>query len=339
MTLTKSPNRRGVLRAGALMGLSLATGAPRSARAQGAARRKINIVNTSGGTNLVLAALMRQQGIFEEFGLDVTITNVADGAKLMGGILTGQMDICPLSGFGQVFAAIEKGAKMKVLGGGAILPLQGLLSIKPNIRTLKDLEGKTVGTGSLGALVHQLTVATMRKFGVDESKVTFVNIGSATDIFRAVAVGTVDAGSSEVWQVGRNGVHAIENGRFWVDLPEYTYQAAFASDMAIRDKREALVRALAAYAKLYRFIQNGDSQEAFVKAFEAGMGKADRDSAVQQWTFYQKYKPFAVDLVLSEERLTYMQNLNLSFKVQSKVLPFSQVADMSLAQDAIKLLG
>jgi hypothetical protein len=34
-----------------------------------------------------------------------------------------------------------------------------------------------------------------------------------------------------------------------------------------------------------------------------------------------------------------MQNLNVSFKIQSKLLPFEQVADMSLANDAIKMLG
>ncbi len=338
MRRSKMPGRRNVLQMGALGGLGLVIGSRRSARAQGS-KLKLNIVNTSGGTNLVLAALMRQQGSFEQVGLDVTITNVSDGAKLMGGILSGEMDICPLSGFGQVFPAIERGAKMKIIAGGTMLPLQGLLTAKPEIKTLKDLEGKTVATGSLGALSHQLTVATMRKFGVDDSKVTFANIGSAPDIFRAVASGRVDAGSTDVFQDGKNGVRVIENARFWIDLPEYTYQAGFASDAAIAAKREALVRALAAYAKIYRFIQDGDSRDAFLKAYEAGMGKADTETALQQWTFYQKYKPFASGLIISDERLAYMQKLNLSFKIQTKIMTTEQVADMSLARDALKLLG
>ncbi len=330
--------RRDILKTGLLTSASLFVGGAFPVHAQGASR-KINIVNTSGGTNLVLAAIMKQQGIFEQFGLEATITNVADGAKLMGGILTGEMDICPLSGFGQVFPAIEKGAKMKVLAGGAVLPLQGIVTTKPEIKTLKDLEGKTVGTGSLGALIHQMCVAAMRKAGVDDTKVTFVNIGSSNDIFRAVAAGTVDAGSAEVWQIGKNNVRALDGGRFWLDIPDYTYQAGFASDGAIQNKRETLVRALAAYAKLYRFIQDGDSKEAFLKGFATGMGKADDAAALEQWTFYQKYKPFASNLVLTPQRLDYMQNLNVSFKIQSKLLPFEQVADMSLANDAIKMLS
>jgi ABC-type nitrate/sulfonate/bicarbonate transport system substrate-binding protein len=330
--------RRDVLKTGLLGGAGLAIGGSFPVHAQGASR-KINIVNTSGGTNLVLAAIMKQQGIFEQFGLDATITNVSDGAKLMGGILTGEMDICPLSGFGQVFPAIEKGAKMKVLAGGAILPMQAILTTKPDIKTLKDLEGRTVGTGSLGALIHQMCVAALRKAGIDDTKVNFVNIGSATDIFRAVAAGTVDAGSSEIWQIGKNNTRALDGGRFWVDIPDYTYQAGFASDGVIQNKRETLVRALAAYAKLYRFIQDGDSKEAFLKGFAAGMGKPDDEAALEQWTFYQKVKPFASSLVLSQQKIDYMQNLNVSFKIQSKVLPFEQVADMSVANDAIKMLG
>ena len=134
--------RRQVLRAALAASAGLACGFPRPALAQTA--RPINIVTTSGATNFILAALMRQRGLFAEFGVEPTFTSVADGSKLMGGILTGQMDLCPLSGFGQVFPAIEKGGKVKILAGGSLLPLQCLLSAKPNIRTLKDLEGKEV---------------------------------------------------------------------------------------------------------------------------------------------------------------------------------------------------
>jgi hypothetical protein len=46
-----------------------------------------------------------------------------------------------------------------------------------------------------------------------------------------------------------------------------------------------------------------------------------------------------VNLVLGPERLRYIQELNVSFKEQKSVLPFERVADMSLAAEAVKLLG
>ena len=46
----------------------------------------------------------------------------------------------------------------------------------------------------------------------------------------------------------------------------------------------------------------------------------------------------SVDLVLSEARIDYMQRLNMAVGVQDRLLPFAEVADMSLARDALKLL-
>jgi len=163
--------------------------------------------------------------------------------------------------------------------------------------------------------------------------------GIAGIVFRAVVAGTVDAGPSEVWQQGRFGMRMLEDGRFYEDLQEYTYQASYGSDRAIASKREAIVRTLAAYGKLYRFLGETKSREPFVKAFATATGKDNREEAEAQWQFYQELRPFAVDLVLSEERVRYMQDLNVSLGVQKGVLPYEQVCDMSMARDAVKLLG
>jgi ABC-type nitrate/sulfonate/bicarbonate transport system substrate-binding protein len=328
-------DRRAVLGGGAAATFGLLTPRPLMA----ADRFKINVVNTSGNTNLVLAAFLKQEGFFEQLGLDANILHVSDGSKLIGSLLSGETDMCALSGFGQVLPAIEKGAKLKILAGGAVLGLQAILTKNPAIKTVKDLEGRTVGTGSIGALLHQLVVALLRKKGVDEKKVTFVNVGSSTDVFRAIVAGTVDAGPCEVWQQGPYGTRMLEDGRVYEDLQEFTYQASYASDRAIATKREAIVRTLAAYAKLYRFLGEAKSREPFVKAFATATGKENRAEAEAQWQFYQDHKPFAVDLVLSEERVRYMQDLNVSLGVQKGVLPYERVCDMSLARDAVKLLG
>ena len=45
-----------------------------------------------------------------------------------------------------------------------------------------------------------------------------------------------------------------------------------------------------------------------------------------------------LDLALSDERINLVQRLNVEFKNQKGVLPIASVADMSLANDALKLL-
>lgn len=302
----------------------------------------LKIANATGGLNMVMAELMRQQRFLELFGLAPEILGVSDGSKILGGVVSGSVDCSFMSGFGQVFPAIERGAPLRIIGGGALLPVLALFSSKPNIRTLKDLEGRTVGTGSVGALVYQLTVTLFRKYQVDVSKVRFVNIGSNADIFRGVSAGIVDAGVGEAALIGATaqyGVHLIDHGNMSVELKDYTYQGAWTSERRIATHRDTLVRGLAAYAKLYRFVQQPDSRLAFLGARRRVFPRAPESEHEALWNFIQTYKPFAVDLTLSPERLRFMQDLNVAFKVQQGMLPFDRVADMTLATDALKLLG
>lgn len=326
--------------------IGLAAGAAMAAQtrvriARGAARSGITIANAAGNLNLTLAELMRQEKLLQSFDLDPNVLTVADGTRILGGVVSGSVDLSTMSGFGQAFPAIAHGARIKILGGGALLPALALFSAKPNVRALKDLEGKTVGTGSIGALIYQLSAGLLQKYRVDISKVRFVSVGSSADIFRAVSAGTVDAGVGDVSLIdtaAEHQVHLIEHGNMSIELKEYTYQGAWTSDRKIATQRDALVRTLAAYAKLYRVVQNPDFKDAFIRARRTVFPNAPMSDHRALWNYIQTFKPFAVNLALSPERLNYMQTLNVGFKVQKEILPFDRVADMSLAADAVKLL-
>ena len=97
------------------------------------------------------------------------------------------------------------------------------------------------------------------------------------------------------------------------------------------------MRVLAAYDDVYRYVQGPDSREAFLKAREKASGKKDEGEGVTEWNWIQETQPYAKDLVLSDERINFVQALNVDFKVQKQVLPIDQVADMSLAREAVKL--
>ncbi len=335
-------SRRRILTRGgaALFGMLCPLGNMRGASA--ATPIPVAIANASGNINLTMQELMKQQGYLQEMGLTPTITNVADGSKITGALIGGDVDLATMAGFGQLFPAIERGAKLKILAGGSLLPTLALYSSKPGIKTLKDLEGRTVGTGALGALLHQLVVGLLQKNGVDPAKVTFVNVGASGDVFRAATVGTVDAGTGEAAiadQAGRYNLHMIAGGDLTTGLPEYTYQGAYTTDKAIATKRDVIVRTLAAYARLYRFIATPEAKEAFLKARAVVLKSSTPEEAESQWSYLQKHKPYASDLVLGEERLAYMQRLNVQLGVQKSVLPYARVCDPSLAKEAIALIS
>ena len=182
----------------------------------------------------------------------------------------------------------------------------------------------------------------MMKKGVDYTKVTFVNIGSTPDVFKAVVGGRVDAGPGEVDLFSHQasyGVHSLSDGLMWEELPEYTNQAMFASDETIASKRETLVRCMAAYAKLFRFVRTPEAKDAWRKARATALGKDDPAEALSQWEFYAKPNALAANLEMDQTRIDYVQSLNVKLDVQPRILPMAEVADLSLAHDALKLLG
>jgi ABC-type nitrate/sulfonate/bicarbonate transport system substrate-binding protein len=302
---------------------------------------KLRILNANGPAEMGLLELIRRMKLMEEFGLDVEYLHAADGAKGLQMILDGKADVALQIGFGPSLAAMERGEKLKVIAGANLRAVHCVFTSDKNVTRVADLAGHTIGIGSNGALTHQLMTAILRKCGVDPKSVTFVNIGNSAAVFRAVVDRKVDAGLGEVDNVHQQeefGIHALPDGDLWDQLPDFTNQASYAPQHVIDTKRDLLVSALAASAKLYRFICSPGSWETFSAAKAAALPDQDPGEAKAQWDFYQKRKPYAVDLVIDEARLRYMQDINIAMGVQSRVLPFGQIADMSLARDAIKRL-
>lgn len=318
-----------------------ATALPWRAKADTAPKR-IDIVATQGTTGLTIDEVAREQGFYEQLNIDPNLLLVSDSSKCIAALLSGTCKLCAWSGFNQLLPAIEKGAKVKILAGSLNLPSLALYSGRSGIQQVRDLEGKTIGIGAPGAVLHQMTVLLLKKKGVDVNKVTFRNVGSNADILKAVIAKTVDAGLSDVDafdQQERLGIHALSDGLLWLQIPEYTNQATYASDAAIQSDRDTIVRVLAAYAKVYRFVSGPGSQDAFIKAWQKITSTSEPKEAITQWNWIQKYQPYAVNLVLSDDQINLVQKLNVDFAVQKQLLPVSDVADMSLAKDALKLIS
>jgi ABC-type nitrate/sulfonate/bicarbonate transport system substrate-binding protein len=302
---------------------------------------EVPIVMTAGVSGLVIHEIAKAKGFFDQFAINPKVLIVSDGSKCIPALLSGSAKICAWSGFNQLTPAIEKGAKIKILAGALNLATLAMYSANPVINSAADLKGKVIGVGSLGSVLHQMVVLFLKKKSVDPASVTFRNVGSNADVFKAVVAKTVDAGPSDVEvfdQQEKFGVHALPDGLFWKEIPEYTNQGTYAPEAAIQSDRDALVRVLAAYAKTYRFVSGPDSQDAFVKARLKVASGSDEQQALTLWRWIQANQPYATNLLLSEERINFVQQLNTEFRIQKSVLPVASVADMSLASDALKLL-
>lgn len=335
--------RRDVLGKGALAASALACsalGCRSSSRQASSSAGDIDVVMTLGNSGLTLHEVARAQGYFDKFHVTPHVLQVSDGGKCVAALLSGSAKICAGSGFNQLLPAIERGANLKILAGALELPSLAFYSANPAVKSVTDLKGKSIGIGSLGSVLQEMTVLVLQKKGVPVDSVTFRNVGSNADVFKAIVAKTVDAGLSDVEMFDEQqkyGVHALPDGLLWKEIPEYTNQGSYATQTAIQQDGAVIVRLLAAYAKAFRFVSSPESKDVFLKAHEKVAGP-DPTAALSQWNWIQANHPYAENLVLSPERIEFIQKVNVEFKDQTRILPFDQIADMSLAQQAINLL-
>ena len=334
--------RRGAL--GLIIGATASYGmAPTELFAQSASPALLDasLIDTEGSAEHTLNDVAVRQGFFEQAGIRSDVAYILGTDGLIGALTRGTADLCLASGISPVIAAIADGAPLRIVAGANLLNVHTVFSKFENIRTLRDLEGKRVGVGPKGALLHQLVAAGMMKQGLDPSKVTFVDLANSGSVFKAVAKGDVDAGPGEIdvyEHMDKYGVHALEGGLLWRELPDYTNQGSYASLDAIHNRREQIVRALMVRARLYRFLHSSDSREPFANSRALALGRFEPEETRTQWDFYQSRKPFAADLILSDERIRYLQEINVRMGLQKGMLSTDAILDNSLAAEAIARL-
>ncbi len=183
-------------------------------------------------------------------------------------------------------------------------------------------------------------LALLKAKQVDSKKMQFVNVGSNAEVYREVAAGKVHAGPSDISNLAnaeRSGLRVLSDGKMWSELAQYPYQLAYASERAIRENRDGLVRILAAYGKMFRFMSSAGSWPAYLETRSAAAAGAQA-SARSAWDYNQSTQPYAGSPETTQERLDYLQALNVSLGLQKSVLPIESIADLSLARDAMRLI-
>jgi ABC-type nitrate/sulfonate/bicarbonate transport system substrate-binding protein len=297
----------------------------------------VKIVNTSATGAIAINNLLSSGGYFKKAGVNATITNVAAGNQVLAAVASGSADITMLSGLISVFPAIDKGLNLKVLAGTEVVSTSAIFTGNPAVKSVSDLKGKSIGVGAVGSELYDVFAALLAKAHIPLTSVTFRNVGSSADSFKAVLAKQIDCGYGQVGNqatAGKHGVRMIATVN--QELPLWINQGAVASASAISGKREALVRVLAAYASLFKYLATAASKADYVKAYVAAGGSADE--ATLEWQFLNSNQAYSPTLELPEAKMNFIQQQNVDNGTQSKVLAFSSYTDFSLRSDALASL-
>ena len=154
---------------------------------------KLRLVLPTAVTTFMLPYLVpAAQGWYKQNGLEVEETFVAGDSTALRSVLAGTGDLTiigPLT----VFEAVINGAKVKVIGSWQPIVDYRIVASKSAGSTLKDLANKTFASAGPSDMTTELPKMVMRKHGIDEKGLKFIQVGGHPARLQAVEAGKVDA--------------------------------------------------------------------------------------------------------------------------------------------------
>lgn len=161
-------------------------------------------------------------GAFERAGLDVELKVPSDPAAALKLVAGRKVDLA-LSYQPDLLLARDKGAKIAAVAALIQKPLTSLMSLDKDVRSVKDLRGKTVGTAGIPYQSAYLK-AIVAAAGLPKDSVKEVGVGF--NLSQAMLTKKVDATLGAFWNV--EGVELRRRGKHpWIlpvdqaGVPEY----------------------------------------------------------------------------------------------------------------------
>ena len=266
-----------------------------------------------------------QKGFFNDEGLDVRKIQMQPqiGVKAL---VSG--DIEYFLAWGSTLRAAATGVPLKVVVGLAARPLHILIA-RPEIKSGKDLRGKTIGVDSFAGTVDYLSRVAVRHYGMEPDRdVKIIVAGESPIRLAALKAGSIDATPIDVAfaiKAEEEGLNRLVYLGDITDLPISGIGTTYEKIAKHRDQVKKIIRGSLRGTRFMKqnraetlrmmsdYLRISPSQAA--KTYDASISAFTDDGFVPD-------KGVALDVSLVRERLK-----------MTKEIPLSQVVDWSLLKE------
>jgi NitT/TauT family transport system substrate-binding protein len=293
---------------------------------------KIRIGIPNHGGQFMTFPLAQAKGFLKEEGLETEHIQIF-GPVAVAALLSGDLDYWGVIGF-SVRAAIQ-GMPIRVTAG--YLPVHpSSLVARPEIKSIRDLQGKTLGISAFGGAPDIIARFVLRHFGLDPDKdVKFLPTGAAAETrLAAMKQGLTAAtivGVPGDLEATKLGFHVLANA---YELFSYPDAGLTASLRRINERPDEVKRVIRAGIKANRYIRS--EREGTIR-FLTEWQKVSRDNAVR--TYDAIGKLFSEDGSVPEKGLRFVIEENQKLAKVAREISVDQVAEFSILRAAQKELG
>jgi NitT/TauT family transport system substrate-binding protein len=275
--------------------------------------------------------LAQKRGFFREEGLEAEII-LMRGNVPVAALVNEEIDY--YSGIGPVVVAAVRGVPVKVVA--CYVPgSPNVLLARPEIKSVKELKGKTIAVGPFGSNPHLIAKMIVKHSGVDPDKdVKFLSSGPPESRFLAMKEGLAAAAvlSSPFDFLGKK-VGFVVVARAY-ELFSYPNGGLTASIKKIRERPDEIKHVIKAGMKAARYINQ--NREGTIQVLMEWL-KTDKETATA--TYESNSKTFSEDGSIPEDGLRLViEEAKTSANIQRQV-PVSDVVDLTILRAAQMELG
>src|SRR4030095_8214800 len=292
---------------------------------------RIRIAVSNPNMPNLTAAMAQKKGFFKEANLDAEIIRMNPNVAITA-LATGDIDYCQL--FGAVVGGAIAGLPVRIVAGFLDNWPMTLIA-QPELKTLNDLKGKTLGISSFGATPDVAARMMIKQAGIDpEKEIKVLALGSDAARLTALKQRVVDVvvvSPPADTQMEKQGYKILARA---YELFSFPYLGLGTHTKKMKEKPEEIRRTIKATIRANRFIR--ENREQAVRTL-VDWGKVERDYAYASYDALRNL--FNADGSVPEDGLKLVNDqARRNAKVAREVAP-AEVADLTFLRDAQSELG
>lgn len=292
---------------------------------------RIRIAVSNPNMPNLTAQMAQQRGFFRDENLDAEIIRMNPNVAITA-LATGDIDYCQL--FGAVVGGAVSGLPVRIVAGFLDNWPMTLIA-QPEIKTLKELKGKTLGISSFGATPDVAARMMIKQAGIDsEKEIKVLALGSDAARMTALTQRIVDVvvmSPPADTQLEKQGYKILARA---YELFSFPYLGLGTNLRKIKEKPQEIRRAIKATVRANRFIR--DNRDESARTLIA-WGKVEREFAYASYDALRVL--FNSDGAVPEEGLKLViDQARRNAKVSREVAP-NEVADLTFLREAQAELG
>jgi NitT/TauT family transport system substrate-binding protein len=153
---------------------------------------KLTVSYSAAGGQYINLFVAKEFGIFEKHGLDVTLNQINSSSQAVASLRSNSVDVAT-GPAGVIFDAIAKGVTDFTIFGECMPYTVLEIWVQPNIKSVKDLLGKTISSTNPNSLGDLMIGVWLAKNGIKKSDVNVVYLGGLANLISAMKANKTEA--------------------------------------------------------------------------------------------------------------------------------------------------